>query len=103
LEGNLMFIETDVLLVEGKHSEPIMAHPPATDSDLTFDEMLRVALPTGKGLKIDFKSMAAVEPSLKILKSYQAKVQFCAYIPQNQSQNFLFFPKFQTRSSARYF
>jgi len=51
-----------------------MAHPPQTDSDLTFTEWLRASLLSGKGLKLDFKTPNAVEPCLKILKQHQSQV-----------------------------
>ena len=69
-----MFLEADILFKEDKHNEPIMAHPPQTDSDLTFTEWLRASLPSGKGLKLDFKTPNAIEPCLKILKQHQNQV-----------------------------
>lgn len=50
-------IEADVLLRGGKegNGEPIMAHPPETDSDITLQEWLNVIVNTDKGIKLDFK------------------------------------------------
>lgn len=69
-----MFIEADVLMIDEKHSEPIMAHPPLTDSDLTFREFLESSLTSRKGLKLDFKTLNSVEPCLKMLSSNKDKV-----------------------------
>ncbi|NXA53391.1 F151B protein, partial [Nothocercus julius] len=46
---------------------PIMAHPPETDSDNTLEEWLKEILKTNKGIKLDFKSLEAVRPSLELL------------------------------------
>lgn len=47
-------IEADVLLRGGK-GDPIMAHPPETESDITLQEWLDVIVNTDKGIKLDFK------------------------------------------------
>ncbi|NXJ28675.1 F151B protein, partial [Dicrurus megarhynchus] len=46
---------------------PIMAHPPDTDSDITLQEWLAEMVSTDKGIKLDFKSLGAVGPSLELL------------------------------------
>ncbi|NWX53693.1 F151B protein, partial [Promerops cafer] len=46
---------------------PILAHPPDTDSDITLQEWLALMGSTNKGIKLDFKSLAAVGPSLELL------------------------------------
>ncbi|NXK85710.1 F151B protein, partial [Formicarius rufipectus] len=46
---------------------PIMAHPPDTDSDITLQEWLALMVNTDKGIKLDFKSLDAVGPSLELL------------------------------------
>ncbi|NWV36997.1 F151B protein, partial [Grantiella picta] len=46
---------------------PILAHPPDTDSDITLQEWLAHMASTNKGIKLDFKSLAAVGPSLELL------------------------------------
>ncbi|NXJ64409.1 F151B protein, partial [Rostratula benghalensis] len=46
---------------------PIMAHPPETDSDITLKEWLKEIVSTNKGIKLDFKSLGAVRPSLELL------------------------------------
>ena len=71
-------IEGDILLrgqnTNDQHLEAIMAHPPDVDSDLTFNEWLDFALKTGRGLKLDFKSIEAVELSLGKLRDIKEKV-----------------------------
>ncbi|NXN16580.1 F151B protein, partial [Indicator maculatus] len=47
---------------------PIMAHPPETDSDITLQEWLQEIVNTDKGIKLDFKSLEAVKPSLELLQ-----------------------------------
>ncbi|NWV71329.1 F151B protein, partial [Malurus elegans] len=46
---------------------PILAHPPDTDSDITLQEWLAEMASTDKGIKLDFKSLDAVAPSLELL------------------------------------
>ncbi|NXH28000.1 F151B protein, partial [Myiagra hebetior] len=46
---------------------PILAHPPDTDSDITLQEWLAEMVNTNKGIKLDFKSLGAVGPSLELL------------------------------------
>ncbi|NXQ42636.1 F151B protein, partial [Catharus fuscescens] len=46
---------------------PVLAHPPDTDSDITLQEWLAQVASTAKGIKLDFKSLAAVGPSLELL------------------------------------
>ncbi|XP_039552284.1 protein FAM151B isoform X3 [Passer montanus] len=59
-------VEVDVVL-RGGDGEPILAHPPDTDSDITLQEWLAQMGSTSKGIKLDFKSLAAVGPSLELL------------------------------------
>ncbi|KFV06284.1 Protein FAM151B, partial [Tauraco erythrolophus] len=47
---------------------PVMAHPPETDSDNTLEEWLKEIVSTNKGIKLDFKSLEAVRPSLELLE-----------------------------------
>ncbi|KFO75714.1 Protein FAM151B, partial [Cuculus canorus] len=47
---------------------PIMAHPPETDSDITLEEWLNEIIHTDKGIKLDFKSLEAVRPSMELLE-----------------------------------
>ena len=66
LSGKAMMLEADVLL-RPADGTPIMAHPPVTESDLSLEQFLKETIGTTKGVKLDFKSTAAIEPSLKIL------------------------------------
>lgn len=47
-------VEADVLL-RGESGDPILAHPPDTDSDITLQEWLAEMVSTNKGIKLDFK------------------------------------------------
>ena len=47
-----------------------MAHPPITESDLTFEEWFDQILKTKKGAKLDFKSPEAVERCLQYMKTF---------------------------------
>ncbi|XP_078584957.1 protein FAM151A-like [Branchiostoma floridae x Branchiostoma japonicum] len=73
LASDVHMLEADILLRgQGTHAEtdiPVMAHPPQTDSDNTFQEWLDAALESSKGLKLDFKSIGSVAPSLRILRN----------------------------------
>ncbi|XP_014816022.1 PREDICTED: protein FAM151B isoform X2 [Calidris pugnax] len=68
-QGDVHMIEADVLLRGGLggNGDPIMAHPPETDSDITLQEWLQEIVSTNKGIKLDFKSLEAVRPSLELL------------------------------------
>lgn len=77
LTGAAHMIEADVLL-RGQGSgteEPIMAHPPQTDSDITLHEWLNEILQTSKGIKLDFKSLEAVKPSMKLLQERKMSLE----------------------------
>ncbi|XP_046551376.1 protein FAM151A-like [Haliotis rubra] len=71
MKGDTMFIESDVLLVSQDSKDdtaiPIMAHPPEVHSDLNVKDFLRMAGTSGKGIKLDFKDLESVEPSLRLL------------------------------------
>ncbi|XP_032942326.1 protein FAM151B isoform X3 [Catharus ustulatus] len=64
--SDVHMVEVDVQL-RGGHEEPVLAHPPDTDSDITLQEWLAQVASTAKGIKLDFKSLAAVGPSLELL------------------------------------
>uniref|UniRef100_A0A7S3RFS5 Menorin-like domain-containing protein n=2 Tax=Emiliania huxleyi TaxID=2903 RepID=A0A7S3RFS5_EMIHU len=58
-------IESDIIMAAGR---PVMAHPPARSSDLTFEAFLDACIADGhRHLKLDFKVWAAVEPCLELL------------------------------------
>ncbi|KAF5888594.1 protein FAM, partial [Clarias magur] len=72
LESDIMILEADVN-VEGHNTvnetnTPIMAHPPDVYSDNTLEEWLGAVIKSKKGIKLDFKSIQAVQPSLDLLK-----------------------------------
>ncbi|XP_028313526.1 protein FAM151B isoform X2 [Gouania willdenowi] len=68
LTGPTHMIEADVLIRGREPREPIMAHPPDTDSDITLREWLEsVKDHDNKGIKLDFKSLEALSPSLLLL------------------------------------
>ncbi|XP_063344792.1 protein FAM151B [Pelmatolapia mariae] len=68
LTGPSLMIEADIIMRGRDPKEPIMAHPPDTDSDITLREWLEGVKEYGKGIKLDFKSMQAVSPSLVLLQ-----------------------------------
>nr|XP_015210843.1 PREDICTED: protein FAM151A isoform X1 [Lepisosteus oculatus] len=71
LKSEAMVLEADVNVegygTSGQTNIPIMAHPPDIYSDNTLQEWLDVVLRSKKGIKLDFKSIEAVEPSLDLL------------------------------------
>ncbi|XP_040898347.1 protein FAM151B [Toxotes jaculatrix] len=67
LTGPSHMIEADIILRGHDPKEPIMAHPPDTDSDITLREWLEAVKTNNKGIKLDFKSLEAVSPSLALL------------------------------------
>ena len=78
LNDDTMMIEADVSL--GDNNEPIMAHPPANTSDLTLEDFIKIvvnATENGakKGIKLDFKFIEVVPPSLKMLESQRDRIK----------------------------
>ncbi|XP_026914910.1 protein FAM151A [Acinonyx jubatus] len=73
LSSNAMVLEADVT-IEGLNTVnetgvPVMAHPPAIYSDNTLQQWLEAVLASSqKGIKLDFKSLKAVGPSLALLR-----------------------------------
>uniref|UniRef100_A0A2K6BFB7 Protein FAM151A n=1 Tax=Macaca nemestrina TaxID=9545 RepID=A0A2K6BFB7_MACNE len=73
LNSNVTVLEADVN-VEGlgtanETGVPIMAHPPAIYSDNTLEQWLDAVLGSSqKGIKLDFKNIKAVGPSLDLLR-----------------------------------
>lgn len=74
-----MMLEADILMGTDTSSShpseiiPIMAHPPATTSDLSFEDFLKKVLKSikgrnKKGIKLDFKDIAAVAPVLRMIE-----------------------------------
>jgi len=67
VDGNLDFLEADILM---RDDVPIMAHPPAIDSDLTLTDFLESSFPLRKGIKLDFKTIDALRGSVSVLSAY---------------------------------
>ncbi|XP_043733102.1 protein FAM151A-like [Cervus elaphus] len=82
LRSDVMVLEVDIT-IEGlgtvnETGVPIMAHPPAIYSDNTLEQWLDAVLASSqKGIKLDFKSIKAVGPSLDLLRrlTEEGKVQ----------------------------
>ncbi|KAB1281802.1 Protein FAM151B, partial [Camelus dromedarius] len=57
LKSTAHMIEADVILPSdgSEHGQPIMAHPPETNSDNTLQEWLAEVIKSNKGIKLDFK------------------------------------------------
>ena len=73
-----MVIEGDIEL-RGQNTDhqqlvAVMAAPPGADADLTFDEWFEMVRTTNAGLKLDFKTIEAVEISLQRLRDIQPPV-----------------------------
>jgi len=77
------FVEADILLDKAS-GKPVMAHPPATSSDLTFEAFVQrfvdLALKAQEGssarplgMKLDFKDPDAVAPCLRTLEAAVAQ------------------------------
>ncbi|XP_063819981.1 protein FAM151B isoform X3 [Pseudophryne corroboree] len=95
LQSDVHMIEADVLLRGSADREPIMAHPPETDSDITLKDWLAAVSASNKGIKLDFKRwwtfipwdrcsflktntsvcLDAVSPSMKILDTMKNKIE----------------------------
>jgi len=79
IKDDTMMIEADISIGEG--GVPIMAHPPLTESDLTLQEFMNTVIAASnkgvkKGVKLDFKFIDIVEPSLNIVKQLEDKFNF---------------------------
>uniref|UniRef100_A0A1W7R767 Putative conserved secreted protein n=1 Tax=Aedes albopictus TaxID=7160 RepID=A0A1W7R767_AEDAL len=94
LNSDIDFIEADILLgvidsnTDNEQLIPIMAHPPATTSDITLESFLeqiqnhnRIVEPSKvKGVKLDFKSIDAFEASLRIINNIYDMQSFPTWI-----------------------
>ncbi|KAJ7386407.1 hypothetical protein OS493_008531 [Desmophyllum pertusum] len=70
LSGETMMLEADVLMRNNMvNGTPVMAHPPDMDSNLTLASFLRQTTASTKGIKLDFKTIMVVEPSLKMIQN----------------------------------
>ncbi|XP_076173961.1 protein FAM151B isoform X2 [Ptiloglossa arizonensis] len=86
-DGNVAMLEGDVSLgnVTGTNAAdavPIMAHPPAVTSDLSLEDFLKTVVEskTGKGIKLDFKSIEAFEASRPILENKKNLLAFPVFL-----------------------
>ncbi|XP_056602392.1 protein FAM151B [Triplophysa dalaica] len=75
LRSSAQMIEADVLLRGRDPEEPIMAHPPDKDSDINLQDWLKEVVKTDKGIKLDFKSLTAVSPSMTLLQEVRDQLQ----------------------------
>lgn len=80
LSGPTHMIEADIIMRGHDPKEPIMAHPPDTDSDITLREWLEEVKAHSKGIKLDFKSLEAVSPSLVLLEEVLAEPSIPVWI-----------------------
>ncbi|XP_031772285.1 protein FAM151B isoform X3 [Apis florea] len=85
LEGNAMMLEADVVLgkVTGQDTvQPIMAHPPANESDLSLENFLNAVIEKKgrKGIKLDFKSIEAFNGSKPILDKVRNNLTFPVFL-----------------------
>uniref|UniRef100_A0A1Q3FN09 Putative dhfr-coamplified protein n=1 Tax=Culex tarsalis TaxID=7177 RepID=A0A1Q3FN09_CULTA len=93
LNGNTNFIEADILIGNLENGNPrdqipVMAHPPATQSNLSLTEFLAKCLQFNqqvektqvKGIKLDFKSIEALEKSTDLIKQFYNTVKYPTWI-----------------------
>jgi Uncharacterized conserved protein (DUF2181) len=65
-DPQLMMIEVDVRV--NPEGNPVLAHPPAVDSDLSFAEFIQIMANHHQGIKLDFKDAEILIPCLTILR-----------------------------------
>lgn len=83
-----MMLEADVVVGKLNSNNqtdiPIMAHPPAVESDLSLENFLALNIHSNntKGIKLDFKSNQAFEISKPILAKLRAnvRIRICIYL-----------------------
>ncbi|KAL6438345.1 hypothetical protein ACFW04_004480 [Cataglyphis niger] len=79
---DIMMLEADVVMgklnTTNQTDIPIMAHPPAVESDLSLENFLEINIHSNntKGIKLDFKSNSAFESSKPILTKLRANLTF---------------------------
>ncbi|KAJ9576494.1 hypothetical protein L9F63_006643 [Diploptera punctata] len=85
IQDNVMMLEADVVMgtVVGGSGDviPVMAHPPTNTSDLSLKEFLENVLSVTQkghrcGIKLDFKSIEVVSPSLDELQAHIEQLDF---------------------------
>ncbi|CAL1677891.1 unnamed protein product [Lasius platythorax] len=83
---DIMMLEADVVVGKLNSSNqtdiPIMAHPPAVESDLSLENFLDLNIQSNKtkGIKLDFKSNQAFEISKPILAKLRANLTFPVFL-----------------------
>ncbi|KAM4797755.1 protein FAM151B-like [Urocitellus parryii] len=82
LKSNAHMIEANVILPSNgsEHAQPVMAHPPETNSDNTLQEWLTEVVKNNKSIKLDFKSLAAVKPSMILLENVKRHLKCPVWI-----------------------
>ncbi|XP_068227081.1 protein FAM151B [Palaemon carinicauda] len=86
-DETIMMLEADILpgRLEGADPSeptiPIMAHPPATESDISFEMWIDEVIKANKdgqkkGAKLDFKDISVVEECLKVLENRADQITF---------------------------
>ncbi|XP_061907022.1 protein FAM151B isoform X3 [Entelurus aequoreus] len=80
VKGPTHMIEADILMRGSDPKEPIMAHPPDTDSDITLKEWLERVRLHNKGVKLDFKSLEAVSLSASMLQKVLSQVRVPVWV-----------------------
>ncbi|XP_071864508.1 protein FAM151B isoform X2 [Bombus fervidus] len=87
VSANIMMLEADVTLgiLNGTSNStriPIMAHPPASESNLTLEDFLKTVIQKNvtKGIKLDFKSIDAFDASKPILEKVRNNIKFPVFL-----------------------
>jgi hypothetical protein len=66
-DSQVMMLEVDVIM--SPRGEAVLAHPPATDSDLSFAEFIQTMARSRQGMKFDFKDPQTLVPCLTKLRA----------------------------------
>ncbi|XP_020281493.1 protein FAM151B [Pseudomyrmex gracilis] len=85
---DVMMLEADVVMGKLNTSNatnniPIMAHPPAKESDLSLEDFLNLTISAqnvSKGVKLDFKSDEVFENSKPILAKFRQNLTFPVFL-----------------------
>jgi len=92
LKGPAQMLEADIVMgttkrkSDSEHEVPIMAHPPNTTSDLSFNKFLSAVIKhnieerSKKGIKLDFKQLDCVEPVLQELRDKKKSINFPVWL-----------------------
>ncbi|XP_077650974.1 protein FAM151B-like [Urocitellus parryii] len=82
LKSNAHMIEANVILPSNgsEHAQPVMVHPPETNSDNTLQEWLTEVVKNNKSIKLDFKSLSAVKPSMILLENVKRHLKCPVWI-----------------------